>query len=263
MTLACLARSVEATTRALTAAASVKHLIPAAAPLQRGVEALRRAHEALGWPPLEPLPSWLPAPPPRRRPTRRRKKKAKPRARRRGRAVEELELAAPSAWDPDPLYEASRCQALLLEVIRRAIHDWVLYRQHRRWDLRERAHAAYVWLFEEEPGHPQWERRQRAEFEIDGKTVRGGRALTSFLAICEAVSLSPETVRERARTVTVKEVAQAGRPPERRRASRSDSPSIEEHAVLVDVDFEHLEAEAAEGVSEYLGGGWYAGEYQR
>jgi hypothetical protein len=121
--------------------------------------------------------------------------------------------AVPSAWDPEPhdvVLEASKCRALLLEVIRRAAHDWVLYRSTRR---PERAFAldAYVWLFEEEPGHPNWELRKRE-----------GEPMLAFLTICDLLDLEPETVRARVRGMTIRDIMTAGRPAERRRAPKSD-----------------------------------------
>lgn len=114
----------------------------------------------------------------------------------------------PSAFDPDSheeMLSASRCRALLLEVIRRAAHDWVLYRSTRRPE-RAFAQSAYVWLFEEEPGHPDWELRQRE-----------GEPLMAFLTICECLDLEPEAVRYRVKRMTVRDIMAAGRPAETRK----------------------------------------------
>jgi len=51
-----------------------------------------------------------------------------------------------SAWEPNSPRDVSRCKALLLEVLRRAAHDWVLYRQHKRMQLRVLADDAYLSL---------------------------------------------------------------------------------------------------------------------
>jgi hypothetical protein len=163
-----------------------------------------------------------------------------------------------SPWDPEPLYEASRCQALLMEVIRRAAHDYVLYRQHRKLELKALADQAYTWLFEEEPGHPAWKSRERALFQVfDGRQTLvevGSRRLTSFLSICETCGLDPEAVRERAREMTVESIMHTGRHIERRRAQKGgESLSIETHSVVVDVDMDSLEAEAQGG----FGGDYY------
>jgi hypothetical protein len=141
------------------------------------------------------------------------------------------EEAPPSAWDPEPhdaVMDASRCRALLLEVIRRAAYDWVLYNGTRR---PERMHArdAHTWLFEEEPGHPAWEARQRA-----------GEPLLSFLSICEVLDLDPETVRARIRSMTVQDIMTAGRPAERRRF-RQTREGVEDHAAPVELDFVSLD----------------------
>lgn len=163
----------------------------------------------------------------------------------------------PSAWDPEPLYEASRCQALLMEIIRRATHDWVLYRNHRRIDRRALASQAYTWLFEEEPGHPAWKDRERALFRVEddesGESAVevGSRRLTSFLSICEACNLDPEAVRERAREMTVESIMHSGRRIERRRPKNTDSLSIDTHSVVVDVDIDSLDVENTSGSGDY------------
>lgn len=140
--------------------------------------------------------------------------------------VEEPPPPAPelveSVWDPEPhdsVMEASKCRALLLEVIRRAAHDWVLYRNTRR---PERAHAAdaYVWLFEEgpavdgKPAHPNWVLRQSAKEPAE--------RLLSFLTICEVMDLDPGVVRRRIRAMTSKDIMTAGRPAEHRRARKQE-----------------------------------------
>lgn len=154
-----------------------------------------------------------------------------------------------SPWDPEPLYEASRCQALLMEVIRRAAHDWVLYRQHHRLELKMLAEQAYVWLFEEEPGHPAWKERERALFKVEEEYSKqtlvevGSRRLTSFISICEACNLDPEAVRERAREMTVESIMRTGRHIERRKLrANAESMSIETHSVVVDIDIDALDA---------------------
>lgn len=93
------------------------------------------------------------------------------------------------------------CRALLLEVIRRAGYDWVLYRGSRRLKTKQIAEDAYHWLFEEKPGDASWAQRKEE-----------GKELTSFLAICEALDLDPEYVRDTIRKLTVKDVLSVGRP---------------------------------------------------
>lgn len=161
-----------------------------------------------------------------------------------------------SAWDPEPSYEAKRCQALLLEVVRRAAHDWVLYRQHTKLEMRQRAQHAYMWIFEEEPGHKAWKERDTAVFLVEneeGQSVLevGSRRLTSFISICEIVGLEPEAVRARAREMTVESISKTGRHTERRRGS-SDSSSVEPHSVVVDIDLDALDNEPLD-YSQYGG----------
>lgn len=136
-----------------------------------------------------------------------------------------------SEWDPDSTEEhitASRCRALLLEVIRRAAHDWVLYRTHDRLHLRQIAEDAYIWLFEESPTHP-WARIR----------VLSDNRLTSFLTICEILDLDPEFVRERVRGMTVQQIMSAGRPAECRK--HYEEPCVE-YSTEVDLDvLEHVD----------------------
>jgi hypothetical protein len=153
-------------------------------------------------------------------------------------------------WQPEPAWEARACQALLMEIIRRAVHDYVLYRQHRNAEFKQRAENAYIWLFEEEPGHPAWKTREQALFRVlDGKrevVEVGSRRLTSFLSICEACELDPEEVRTRARATTVDSILRSGRRTERRKPRSSSEPmNIETHSFCVDIDVDALDAETA------------------
>jgi hypothetical protein len=123
---------------------------------------------------------------------------------------------ATSSWDPSGPWqqiEASRCRALLLEVLRRAAHDWILYRGHTKLQLRQLAEDAYVWLFEERPS----------------------KDVTSFLTICELLDLDPKYVRNRVRSLTVKQIMTAGRPAEQRKIKKAESTSYVEHPTQVDV----------------------------
>lgn len=133
---------------------------------------------------------------------------------------------APSAWDPDPqpvfsnrlsnvrtpfeeemvLQEINGCKTLLLEMVRRAAYDWVLYRASRRLVNRSMAEQAYRWLFTEVPGSADWEER-----------IREGKHITSFVSVCESLDLDPETVRKHIRRLTPKNVMSVGRPAEYRR----------------------------------------------
>lgn len=95
---------------------------------------------------------------------------------------------------------------LLLEVLRRAAHDWVLYRSSTRLLQRQIAEEAYHWLFKEEPGTKGWIERSLSKKE-----------LTSFVSICDVLSLDPEIVRTYIRGLTIKEILSTGRPPTYRR----------------------------------------------
>lgn len=112
-------------------------------------------------------------------------------------------------WDPDPAdgpILITSYKAVLLEIIRRAAHDWVLYRMHHRAEFLQIAQGAYTWLFEEGPGHPWWVIR-----------AANGRQLTAFLSICDALDLDPAFVRSSVRKLTVQQIMTAGRPAEKRK----------------------------------------------
>jgi hypothetical protein len=146
-----------------------------------------------------------------------------------------------SPWEPTTEREVSRCKALLLEVLRRAAHDWVLYRQHRKLDKRELAHDAYIWLFEEDDRHPYRRERQKASFPgVNGRAApSGARALTSFHSVCEHLDLDPGVVRERIKKMDARSIIASGRPPQNRRPHREVEELVEcpiQLAVDVDAD---------------------------
>jgi hypothetical protein len=149
-----------------------------------------------------------------------------------------------SAWEPASQREVSKCKALLLEVLRRAAHDWILYRQHHKMGFRELAEDAYVWLFEEEEGHAYWRLRRTCMLtNSEGKLVKAPKILTSFLDICEALDLDPETVRKRVRKMDVKTIMAAGRPAEcRRHKPPKESVELEECGVLINIDMDRLQS---------------------
>ena len=91
---------------------------------------------------------------------------------------------------------------LLLEVLRRAAHDWVLYRDSTRIHQRILAEEAYHWLFEEGPGTESWSHRLQEQNEF-----------TSFYNICDILSIDPEQVRGYARRLDIKKILSTGRPP--------------------------------------------------
>lgn len=142
----------------------------------------------------------------------------------------ELRLEAIDLSDRELLQQTvNGCKALLLEIIRRAAYDWVLYRTSRRMMQRVLADQAYRWLFLEHTGTADWELRKR-----DGKDV------TSFVSICEGLDLDPDTVRKHIKRLTPKNVMSVGRPAEyRRRDVFSSQPSDDVYStpgLLVEFD---------------------------
>jgi len=116
---------------------------------------------------------------------------------------------------PELAQESSGIQALLLEIIRRAAYDWVLYRDHHKLKPRKLAQEAQTWLFEECPGHPDWVERQRSDKEF-----------TSFINICSMLDLDPDKVREHVRTITLRQILSTGRPPIYRRKPKKDKEEL-------------------------------------
>jgi len=142
-----------------------------------------------------------------------------------------------SAWEPDSPRDVSRCKALLLEVLRRAAHDWVLYRQQTRMHLRVLADDAYTWLFDEDEEHEYRRQRIQEMVEVsDGVPIKGARTLTSFLSICDSLDLDPDTVRERVRKMDVQTIIASGRPAETRKLRPGVCSSVEDHELTADVD---------------------------
>lgn len=172
--------------------------------------------------PLARLALLLGEEPPRQRARRPRKRR---RARKASAApLQQGQLPAPpdldgldleSSWDPDerpysldsdPQAESGNCRALLLEIVRRAAFDWVLYRTSSKLPNRMLADSAYHWLFVEEPDTAQWRLREQSDKE-----------LTGFVSICEAVGVDPDRMRARIRTLTERDIMGAGRPAEKRK----------------------------------------------
>jgi len=168
------------------------------------------------------------------------------------RALESGEVLDPqdeeeSAWEPASEREVSRCKALLLEVLRRAAHDWVLYRQHRKLDKRELARDAYVWLFEEDEHHPY--RRDRLNAVFPGRADRGARVLTSFQSVCENLDLDPETVRACIKKMDARSIIASGRPPQQRYPAR-EAEELLECSVPLEVPYDE-DPDSENYVSQY------------
>jgi len=138
-----------------------------------------------------------------------------------------------SAWDPevyttDQQAEAASCRALLLEVIRRASYDWVLYRTSSKLQSKQLAESAFHWLFVEDEKSKQWAQR-----------ARNGKGMLSFLAICETLDLEPKHVRRHINKLTSKDIMGAGRPAEHRKKPKNsdEAGNSDEHSVYaIDVE---------------------------
>ena len=159
----------------------------------------------------------------------------------------EVELTS-SAWDPEPLapdvliirrpvertpyvrrtpyetellvQEINGSKTLLLEVIRRAAYDWILYRSSTRLPQKQLAEQSYEWLFLEKPGHPSWSLR-----------IREDRESTSFIAVCEQLDLDPDTARGHIRKLTPQHVMSVGRPASYRVRSPSTSDNDDSYCL--------------------------------
>lgn len=144
-----------------------------------------------------------------------------------------------SEWDPDERpysldsdlqAESGNCRALLLEIVRRAAFDWVLYRTHSKLQQRLLADNAHHWLFQETPESPIGHQRHAA-----------GKVLTGFIAICEAVGVDPDVVRARIRMLTERDIMGAGRPAEKRKRKASSDDMLQSDDLAVfDVNVDSL-----------------------
>lgn len=83
------------------------------------------------------------------------------------------------------LREAEGARSLLLEIIRRAIFDWLLYRDSTEPERKQLALEAYVWLFEEDENHPDYLIR-----------VAEHREFTSFVSICRSLDINIKQIRD-------------------------------------------------------------------
>jgi hypothetical protein len=117
------------------------------------------------------------------------------------------------------LQEINGCKTLLLEIIRRAAYDWVLYRASRKLIHKTLADQAFQWLFKEVSGSADWEERQRE-----------GKHITGFVAICESLDLDPDAVRHHIQRLTPRNVTSVGRPAEYRRRDVFPAHSSDEDA---------------------------------
>lgn len=132
--------------------------------------------------------------------------------------------------------EINGCKSLLLEIIRRAAYDWVLYRTSRRMLHKKLAEQAYDWLFVEEKDTAAWKEREESD-----------KYITSFLAICEALELDPTSVRTHIKKLTPKNVMSVGRPAEYRR--RDTTPSMPDEAPIA-IDDRTLDAWTTDSTGE-------------
>lgn len=95
---------------------------------------------------------------------------------------------------------------LALEIMRRAAHDWILYRDSIKPQQKLIADDAYHWIFVEEPDSEAWQER-----------IRSNKQLTSFFSVCDILSVNPKVAREYVKRLTIKEILSTGRPPTYRR----------------------------------------------
>jgi len=102
--------------------------------------------------------------------------------------------------------EVTGCKMLLLEIIRRAAYDWVLYRLSSRLVQKVLAEQAFTWIFVEAPEHRDWNER-----------IMEGKELTSFSSICMHLDLQPEQVRAYVKRLQPRNVMSVGRPAEYRK----------------------------------------------
>lgn len=91
------------------------------------------------------------------------------------------------------------CRVLLVEIIRRAVFDWVTYRDSTRLEKKIIAQDAHTWLFLEDASHPDWRERE-------------GMHLFSFLGICDVLGLDPSYTRGAIKKLTYQHIQSIGRP---------------------------------------------------
>lgn len=108
------------------------------------------------------------------------------------------------------------CKALLVGILLRAVHDWVLYRGSSRLQRKRIAEDAYRWIFLENGDSLANIERKRSQKE-----------LTSFLTICEVLELDTEVVRRQIKELREEDVITSGRPATRRRVTHNVEDTYE------------------------------------
>lgn len=136
------------------------------------------------------------------------------------RQVEEVYCASGEDEISARLREAEGAKSLLLEIVRRAAYDWVLYKDSVRPEQKALAEEAFSWLFLEE-GHPDFVLRKKERKEF-----------TSFLSICDALDMDAHRVRSYICRLTPNRVV-PGRQPSR---GRPALPSKRKSGKSVDYD---------------------------
>lgn len=142
----------------------------------------------------------------------------------------------------DAEFTGEGCRVLYFEMLKRAIYDWILYRDSRRMSHKIIAQEAHFWLFEED-----------ATGILAAQRKNCGRVATSFHSICAALDLNPEDVRKRAREITSKQVLNLGRPRIHRR--RKDAQVEESSGVGEVLHLEELQSAARAQPRDMLSGG--------
>ena len=112
------------------------------------------------------------------------------------------ELSDPEGALAQNNQDAVGSQALLIEVVKRAAFDWVLYRGSSRLEQKKIAEDAYTWLFLEDENHPHWEIR-----------VKDDKVIMSFITICDVFDIDPDSLRRKIRKLDPQRVLVSGRPP--------------------------------------------------
>lgn len=132
---------------------------------------------------------------------------------------EHIPYTTPSDLDPETqnAQDTVGAKALLIEVMKRAASDWVLYRgPGARLEQRKLAEDAFTWLFKEEEGH------LHARIRDEDK-----KGLTSFFSICEIFDLDPLIMRKKFQTLTLQRVLSFGRPPNKNGKAGDDNGGSE------------------------------------
>jgi hypothetical protein len=140
---------------------------------------------------------------------------------------------------PDPVGEMVEAgiyaKYLLVEIVKRAAYDWVLYRNSDKVEQQEIAKEAYTWLFEEDETHAHWAWR-----------IREGKELTAFITICDELDMDVSRIRGYIQRLKPQNILAAGKTPLVSSHNQQDF-NLRLHVDVADISYDTDEFDVLDG----------------